>query len=354
MSKILRRPMFRGGRVSSYGNGIATGLANGGRVNLEVGGLPRRGTEVFDIREEISKRVPQQKGLSTGDYLRIASAGMDILGAPSQGGGLKGLLASAAKPLSSLGTDLGSSMDVRNENRQKQIAGLTDSQAAYNVGMEKAQGELEARQILLDSITETKRENVNNDTSLNEDQKKNKLNEITAKYNEDRELYVLKGLDVSDFFKLGSQTELIKSAKSAARKAIKSAVGSDGKLITPDHPEYLDTFAELQAQYLATMTQKFVKQFAEGGAVTEDINMMTATPAGITDVNVQETIEPKTQALSYDEIRARLPKEIGDDIVTLLANSNQALGDFAEIRTQADVDSFNTKYQVQLVLPQEA
>ena len=33
MSRILRRPMFRGGRVSSYGNGIATGLANGGRVN---------------------------------------------------------------------------------------------------------------------------------------------------------------------------------------------------------------------------------------------------------------------------------------------------------------------------------
>ena len=34
MSKILRRPMFRGGRVSSYGNGIATGLANGGMPNM--------------------------------------------------------------------------------------------------------------------------------------------------------------------------------------------------------------------------------------------------------------------------------------------------------------------------------
>ena len=41
MSKILRRPMFRGGgKVSSYGNGIATGLADGGRVNLEFGGSP--------------------------------------------------------------------------------------------------------------------------------------------------------------------------------------------------------------------------------------------------------------------------------------------------------------------------
>ena len=32
MSRILRRPMFRGGRVSSYGTGIASGLADGGRV----------------------------------------------------------------------------------------------------------------------------------------------------------------------------------------------------------------------------------------------------------------------------------------------------------------------------------
>jgi len=34
MSKILRRPMFRGGgKVSSYGNGIATGLADGGMAS---------------------------------------------------------------------------------------------------------------------------------------------------------------------------------------------------------------------------------------------------------------------------------------------------------------------------------
>ena len=30
MSRILRRPMFRGGKVSSYGTGIASGLADGG------------------------------------------------------------------------------------------------------------------------------------------------------------------------------------------------------------------------------------------------------------------------------------------------------------------------------------
>ena len=40
MSRILRRPMFRGGPVSSYGTGIATGLGyeDGGRVGYVKAG----------------------------------------------------------------------------------------------------------------------------------------------------------------------------------------------------------------------------------------------------------------------------------------------------------------------------
>ena len=37
MSRILRRPMFRGGPVDSYGTGIASGLADGGRVGYKKG-----------------------------------------------------------------------------------------------------------------------------------------------------------------------------------------------------------------------------------------------------------------------------------------------------------------------------
>lgn len=38
MSNILRRPMFRGGRVESRGTGITSGLMNGGRVGYNIGG----------------------------------------------------------------------------------------------------------------------------------------------------------------------------------------------------------------------------------------------------------------------------------------------------------------------------
>ena len=69
---------------------------------------------------------------------------------------------------------------------------------------------------------------------------------------------------------------------------------------------------------------------------------------------MMEQGQEKPVPLSYDELRSRLPQSIGDDIVRLLSTSYEALADFAEIRTQTDVNSFNTKYQVQLVLPQEA
>ena len=66
MSKILRRPMFRGGPVSSYGNGIATGLADGGRVGYQVGGpiypagysaVPDGGITGADIKKMAEKKI---------------------------------------------------------------------------------------------------------------------------------------------------------------------------------------------------------------------------------------------------------------------------------------------------------
>jgi len=55
--------------------------------------------------------------------------------------------------------------------------------------------------------------------------------------------------------------------------------------------------------------------------------------------------------LSYAELRDRLPKEITNDIVQLIANSEEALQEFAYIRTQRDINDFNVKYGVNLVLP---
>ena len=72
----------------------------------------------------------------------------------------------------------------------------------------------------------------------------------------------------------------------------------------------------------------------------------------LVDTNVDGFPMKPVQKLSFEEIRSRLPKEITDDIVKLISNSSEALQDFAYIKTQQDVNQFNVKYGVNLVLPQ--
>jgi len=100
---------------------------------------------------------------------------------------------------------------------------------------------------------------------------------------------------------------------------------------------------------------------AEGGRIgyqqgnlVEQMNVDVMTPKG--DMAMQETVEEGVMPdqLSFEELRSRLPVEITDDIINLLVSSASALGDFAQIQTQQDVDNFNAKYGVNLVLPSEA
>jgi len=69
------------------------------------------------------------------------------------------------------------------------------------------------------------------------------------------------------------------------------------------------------------------------------------------DVDPMMDTDPK---IDYETLRARLPREISDDIVKLISASPEALEDFATIQTQQDVVNFNTKYNVELILPAEA
>ena len=101
--------------------------------------------------------------------------------------------------------------------------------------------------------------------------------------------------------------------------------------------------------------------FAKGGRVKKQLGGMsnetetdTQTSEVLVDTNVEGVPEKPVQKLSFEEIRTRLPKEITDDIVRLITNSAEALQDFSYIRTQQDVNEFNIKYGVNLVLPQGA
>ena len=100
--------------------------------------------------------------------------------------------------------------------------------------------------------------------------------------------------------------------------------------------------------------KKILGQFSGGGRAGYANGEM------VMEEQVTETMAPgpkmpsMANPISYAQLRARLPKEITDDIVQLMANSAEALEDFASISTQQDVDQFNKKYNVNLVLPAEA
>ena len=74
---------------------------------------------------------------------------------------------------------------------------------------------------------------------------------------------------------------------------------------------------------------------------------------GMTDPMGSVQAEAQVQDLSFSELRSRLPESISNDVVNILANSKQALLDFANIRDQQDVDEFNQRYNVNLTIPQE-
>lgn len=98
---------------------------------------------------------------------------------------------------------------------------------------------------------------------------------------------------------------------------------------------------------------------AVGGDVEEEIaaeDKLISSNVSFGDNKPQDAtvVEKPVEKLSYGQLRDRLPKEITDDVVILLSNSEEALQDFAYIRTQDDVGKFNVKYGVNLVVPPAA
>ncbi len=149
-------------------------------------------------------------------------------------------------------------------------------------------------------------------------------------------------------------------------EAIIKVMGPDGEMIEVVEGEYANEnpkyIAEETAKRYIELYNKMIKEsmgLAEGGRA----NFSMGGGADVMEEQVTEVSETETQpkeiaptgdSLSYEELRARLPKEITDDIVVILAESPQALIDFAEIQTQTDVDEFNMKYGVNLSLPSGA
>ena len=203
------------------------------------------------------------------------------------------------------------------------------------------------------------------EAETDEEKKKLLLQEKAAdKYN-----VIVMGADISDKYKILSNAEATEQAVSSAETEIGNTINPDTNVNWVETDAgYSEKLQSLINKYLRLAT-KFLEEDkkadggrigrAVGGSMTEDVNVMTKTPGGIADINVSETVERDPEQtnqidISYEQLRDRLPAEISNEIVLLLSESYEAFSDFAEIQTQADVNEFNTKYNVQLFLPQQS
>ena len=379
MSNILRRPMFRrGGAVNSSGQGITSGLDTPKRGLVDEPGKysqPSSIDQAISMYGDVSKAMPfdYKPELSMGDYLKIASRGMEILGAPSEGSGLGGVLATASKPLAKLGMELGTGIDKRQALAKKTYQDRVGAVAKLAGGLEEEK--------IKANRTFAKKQNLELFES--------KMNERISGLTEKRDSYDQGSAEYLKFDKLikietqnrndgmtsiltGSKTEqeqkreLFKIFITNADGDIDEAIASFMSIF-PDSE--MDTIysgftaptgeSKKKKPRLDNSTGGRVGMYAGGpmtGGTMEDEMAEEVIQDEAKELEALNKKNQKQQAqpLTYDQLRTRLPRSIGDDIVRLLADNYDALGDFASIQTQADVDNFNLKYQVNLVLPQEA
>ena len=108
-----------------------------------------------------------------------------------------------------------------------------------------------------------------------------------------------------------------------------------------------EEMGRLYMEYYNNMMTLGAGAMAEGGRAGYD-------QGGMIMPDQDETVPAEMTNITEGELRRRLPPEVGDDVVKLLANSAEALEDFAMIKTAQDIARFNRKYGVDLTLPAEA
>ena len=433
----------RGGGVSSRNNGIVQGFDNGGSVleDLRAAGL------LTDAQK------PQ--GLSTSDYLRIAAAGAQIMGAqPTGRSGVIGALQAASPALSGLGVDLAESSAQKNLTYQNQLQAQKDLMASGIVADRDAALQRELATLdkdeferVLDKADELRE--IISDPNKTAKEKADAYSNYTVlmlrEIGVDLEDYALSTLrqenpDLSDedfgfeVLKLrlpelaGELSVLKEQVKMAQRQGTAEGgrIGMDdgGKVMmamsdpSPE-AERGDMLDNLARKYfkkplsklsddevieLEELMDEMPLKLSDGGStragsneekaaedrmkmesdkfyIDEEGNLKrlpTKRPRQNTRAGMNEEIAadaarrrelnkqygraeggamtaapqaPKDSPLTFEELRARLPREVTDQVVRLLATSEAALLDFANIDTEQDIAIFNQKYNSDLQLP---
>ena len=353
MNRTLRRPMFR---IGGSAEGITSGLSPRQGYATNKDNLVEQNDfskmKISDLGNmnigqlrELSKSMAYKPKTNVWDY--IGEIGLDLMSRPTTGNIVSDIGTSMIEPYSRYIQRKGSAAEQAYGSEADMFKTMMSAQADVLAAEAEGKGgkewlkqwEFEQVPILIDKIAEIEAIPVEERTT----EQQNQLD--SAKINLGR-------LEKEDpfigwFLKSDESGKLFKNIKN---KLYNDGLQQDPPTYTSEEDPKLreDTYKEFQRQ---------VKEMgkADGGRVGYQIggDVMPGQPMQAAMPTDQEAAPEDTAGVTYEELRARLPQEVTDDIVRLLANSAEALEDFAMIQTEQDINIFNKKYGVNLVLPSE-
>ena len=344
--KVMQRPMFKlGGKAASQGTGITSGLDE--RVNYSDGAF---GT---------GRSIEDLKGMDLADLIALQTAGYDksmqglsdmrdIVKLQTLGnlatnvlpnierGGLSGVVDFFQNPMTTESAIKGLAGLKQVDLKEKELQGKgLDKFISGKIGLEKldiarskANKELDREirlrlgneaQILLDSVGGDKSKFT--PSQFNEYERKMKIS-------------------------MGSGFLTESEAKAQAYQIASNIFDID----SIGNKRFMDEVEKIASSlYYGGSREKD----ASGGRVGR---MMGSPMTGEQPMTNPMAVERKDVAMetqgqgndAYAMLRARLPQEIPDDVVKLIAYNKEAFADFASIKNQEDVTSFNQKYGVSM------
>ena len=352
-----------------------------------------------DISGLFASGMPEgmNRGFGLSEYLALVKLGANIAGAPNQGKGFKGFIRSAAPAVGEFAEDISALDAQKTAARNAYAASVRDAQlkglatgaeikAARDLQTQIGQQQLEqiTEKGEQERLTQAEAENVidkqmkyYNEAKTDYDSVRAQiqgLNPGTEGYeakladlrNQERmaimRMYGALDLDLPDTAELGDFTysELRSAAQQQALQSIgESTIPQPGDA---KYDEYIKEFYKILGEIVAKerdiltadtgLTTQVREKEADGGRIGFQDG---TTPGQISPTQAAPgmtgTTESQASPLTFAELRARLPKEVSNDTVRLLAASEAALIDFAQIQTQDDISRFNQKYNTDLQLP---
>ena len=348
MNRTLRRPMFRMG--GSTGEGITSGLQKP-RQKYQLAGSVQNIERDLPVLRNLYDKYSAPRSDSINDFL--INMGLDLVQRPKSGNIFSQVGASSAPAFKQFQAQKEAYRSEDDKLNRALIGDLLDRETTLeearikNQGSEQDKFAFEKQQTAYTDLITQQRDLEAQRKKLEEQNKTTKNPETdqveSGVFNQEIDLVNRK---LEDNAKLQGLYKDVEEdvVRAAILKGIANGVFTFEDLITYDEtgvPPREDAADGGRIGY------------QQGNMVQPAAPMMPASLPTDQGPAMSQGDSP-VQDLSFEELRSRLPESITNDVVTLIANSQQALVEFANIQTEQDVKAFNRKYEVNLVLPQGA